>query len=120
MDEITQLKIQTLTYARQKIERGEVTYICYALESYYASQKGFGENAGQTPALNMAYVQLTQYIHRGIAPYMCYQNWLSSRSAAYCRLNRRTQQQAAKEGRLAWIDYMLNQLQKDTPNASVA
>lgn len=109
MDEVTQLKIQGLTYARRKIEQGVSTYICYALGSYYASQIRLGENAGQT-----AYLQLVEHIQEEIAPYTYYQNWLSSQSSDYHLLDKVGCRRAAKEGRLAWIDYMLNQLQKDT------
>lgn len=106
-----ELKILILRQARQYIEKRRISYICGAVN--VASAKLMRRDKRSQHCGN----QLRRYIIEKLDGSSWYTGWLSMHSAAYRELSGKECGEAARLGRLAWIDYMIRQL--EAANVSV-
>lgn len=117
MNELDKFKIQILRTARLSLQMHTHRYTCYAITD---AMKGMLiENPlNKHTLIRVAARQLKDYIHNSLGCWSFYDNWLAAYSRAFRDLRNNNQDDeaddAARAGRLAWIDYMIAKLQDPT------
>lgn len=82
--------LEALHMARPLIERGQVQYICTAMDTWLTEP------------------ELCNRVQDQLAPYSVYEDWVAANHPETCRQMRKVPG-AFREGRLQWIDYMIQQ-----------
>ena len=89
---------KALRLARPMIESGREKYICCALAIV----------PSRYPLLEAAAVRVQRWIGATLGPYVAYEQLVCETILGYCPSPER-----ARLGRLAWIDWMISELEKE-------
>lgn len=101
------LKILILTEARARIKDGRSGYICTAVDQAVDKLKVKYLHAQECGG------QIKIYLQQKLGVHQMYTQWLRKRNATFRQLSFEDQRKAARRGRMAWLKYMIQQLQRE-------
>lgn len=114
------MKITILRAARRMIQRGSCRRICaaiYAAQGIVAVREGYRLSGPYYTRIMVRYArcgdEIRTYIMRKLNPHNYYEDWLERRSKEFRNLTPSKRNKAEREGRIAWIDYMIESLKAE-------
>ncbi len=116
MNELRQTKIEMLKYAKRAIQQGRVDLICVAITSAFHSKVVKSSYSLKIRAEN----DLHRYIRKALCGELFYSSWAHAKfKDKYYKVPYEKRMKMLKQGRINWINWMIQCLEEDEAKENV-